>query len=100
MKNILFPVFLIAPSSPKIKKPTECPRLSSKAKQRECPSDSVPLCLFDEDCDKGKKCCSNGCTLKCLQPVTSPEPTPFVYRVGETYFKFTSFYQEAYTHFL
>ena len=34
----------------------------------ECPPSSliVNSCLVDSDCEIGKQCCSNGCTLSCV----------------------------------
>lgn len=51
--------------------------LSSGARPGQCPVTPVPeLCVshadeceFDGDCYPGKKCCSNTCFTRCLDPV-------------------------------
>ena len=77
--------FSIAPLSQKMEKPGKCPPLSSKAKQIECPEIETvaQACFHDGNCAEDKKCCSDGCNVKCLQPGPNPEPTTFVNSEGE-----------------
>lgn len=46
-------------------KPGECPRISA---QHGCRND----CRNDADCSGEFKCCSTGCGLICVVPVTEP----------------------------
>ena len=86
--------FSIAPSALRVKKSWACPRISSKAEQRKCPYPKIKNeCYFDSTCDEGKKCCSDGCSLKCLQPVL--ERIPFLYKAGKAHRNFISFLSQS-----
>ena len=66
----------------------------SRVKQGECPSYPTdlecpapetlkPACLFDDACSGTKKCCNDGCTLKCLEPKAIPAVKPVVGPPGD-----------------
>lgn len=81
------------------KKPGKCPRLSIEAIQGiiECPPPYPPIheCIVDRDCDENEKCCSDGCSFKCTQPVSiaTVEPTTAVELTVDVRGKTTVFLQ-------
>lgn len=44
----------------------KCPVLDTEPEK--CPDFPESFCLRDFDCDGNEKCCSDGCSLKCLPP--------------------------------
>ncbi|XP_048033665.1 uncharacterized protein LOC125259788 [Megalobrama amblycephala] len=54
------------------KKPGVCPRRQYEAAM--CPRIRFRPCADDSDCANNEKCCSNGCGLQCMPPVTG-KPT-------------------------
>ncbi|XDV45654.1 hypothetical protein PO909_013714 [Leuciscus waleckii] len=52
-------------------KPGVCPRRKYEAAM--CPQIRFLSCANDSDCANNEKCCSNGCGLQCMAPVTGVE---------------------------
>lgn len=62
----------------------ECPRIKI-ADLSECPppEDDTNDCFMDSDCNGTKKCCSDGCNLKCMPAQSLPTPTNPVVAKGK-----------------
>ena len=45
-----------------------CPEIQTP---ESCLFDKEYQCWFDNDCNGTKKCCSSGCSLECVDPITS-----------------------------
>ena len=60
-------------------KPGKCPPEPGQG-TLECPTpeNTITECLLDKDCNGTRKCCSDGCSMRCLPAEALPTAAPII----------------------